>query len=312
VTQLKLTFNNPFEAEGTWLKGVLHVHTTESDGELTPEQVVHVYYKRGYQFVAITDHWKLVNPSDFSITDDFLVIPGEEITAGKGLVGTPYHIVALNIKEELERGMFLKESPEDARAAIKTILNLGGLAVIAHPSWSDLCFADLLCLEGYLGIEVFNMTCHVTVDKGWSWSQWIGLLSSGKQVFGLAVDDAHWHTSTYNRLDAFGGWVLVKAKSLRVEDVLESIKKGLFYSSTGPLIHNVEVSNNTIHVKTSPVISISFLAYESRGRRYEATHSKYLTEVSYTIKGNEKFIVIKCEDGKGGVAWTNPIIVKDS
>jgi len=307
---LEVVFNNPFRVKGAWLKGVLHVHTTESDGRLTPEQVMYAYYRLGYQFIAITDHWKLIKLEKLPVLDDFIVIPGEEVTAGRGLAGTPYHIIALNIEEELKRGIFPKESPEDAMKAVKVINDLRGLAIIAHPSWSDLCFADLLSLNGYLGIEVFNTTCHVTVDKGWSWSQWIGLLSSGRKVFSFAVDDAHWHVASHRRLDAFGGWIFVKAKSLNMKHILESIKKGLFYSSTGPVIYDVEIKDNTIRVRTSPVSVISFLAYESRGRKYETTHSKYLTEAIYTIKGHEKFIVIKCESYERGVAWTNPIIVR--
>jgi hypothetical protein len=38
------------------LKGNLHAHTTFSDGVRTPSQLVSAYEKRGYDFLAITDH----------------------------------------------------------------------------------------------------------------------------------------------------------------------------------------------------------------------------------------------------------------
>jgi hypothetical protein len=44
------------------LKGALHTHSTCSDGELTPEQVVEVYLRLGFDFVALTDHDFLMRP----------------------------------------------------------------------------------------------------------------------------------------------------------------------------------------------------------------------------------------------------------
>ena len=38
------------------LKGALHTHTTCSDGQLEPGELVRVYRELGFQFVAITDH----------------------------------------------------------------------------------------------------------------------------------------------------------------------------------------------------------------------------------------------------------------
>ncbi len=46
------------------LRGALHVHTTCSDGELTPLEVLRVYRELGFDFVALTDH-------------DFIMIPGD-------------------------------------------------------------------------------------------------------------------------------------------------------------------------------------------------------------------------------------------
>lgn len=44
------------------LKGALHTHSTCSDGELTPEEVVEVYSRLGFDFVALTDHDFLMKP----------------------------------------------------------------------------------------------------------------------------------------------------------------------------------------------------------------------------------------------------------
>ncbi len=66
------------------LKGALHTHTTCSDGQLTPDELVDVYRGLGFQFVAITDHDHLLRPDYWESLPhgdtDFLVFPGVELT----------------------------------------------------------------------------------------------------------------------------------------------------------------------------------------------------------------------------------------
>jgi hypothetical protein len=66
------------------LKGALHTHTTCSDGQLTPAELVTAYRELGFQFVAITDHDHLLCPDYWDSLPtgdaDFLVFPGVELT----------------------------------------------------------------------------------------------------------------------------------------------------------------------------------------------------------------------------------------
>ena len=39
-----------------WLRGDCHLHTTNSDGNRTPEQLYEMLYQRGLDFAFITDH----------------------------------------------------------------------------------------------------------------------------------------------------------------------------------------------------------------------------------------------------------------
>ena len=39
-----------------WFKGNLHMHTTLSDGRVSPSEAIERYRKNGYDFIAITDH----------------------------------------------------------------------------------------------------------------------------------------------------------------------------------------------------------------------------------------------------------------
>ncbi len=71
------------------LKGQLHIHTTYSDGRLTPQQAADLYKRQGFDFIAITDHDHLLKPSYRQaieeITTDLLVFFGIELTVGTKL-----------------------------------------------------------------------------------------------------------------------------------------------------------------------------------------------------------------------------------
>ena len=67
------------ENRGRWYKGNLHMHTTISDGVLTPEEAVERYRRAGYDFIALTDH-RQENPEWQD--DDFLVLTGAEYDTG--------------------------------------------------------------------------------------------------------------------------------------------------------------------------------------------------------------------------------------
>jgi hypothetical protein len=72
-----------------YLKGQLHIHTTYSDGRLTPQQAADLYKRQGYDFIAITDHDHLLKPSYRraveEIMTDLIVFFGIELTVGTKL-----------------------------------------------------------------------------------------------------------------------------------------------------------------------------------------------------------------------------------
>ena len=45
--------------DGNWYKGNLHTHTTQSDGAVSPEEMMACYRKAGYDFLALSDHNRL-------------------------------------------------------------------------------------------------------------------------------------------------------------------------------------------------------------------------------------------------------------
>lgn len=91
-------FNNPFNEAGNWYKGNLHLHTTNSDGTLSPLEMIKQYQKKGFHFLSITDHNKLTEVKEPA---ELLLIKGEELDCALA-DDINLHLVALNIKEEIK------------------------------------------------------------------------------------------------------------------------------------------------------------------------------------------------------------------
>lgn len=292
----QVLFPNPFRTEGLWMKGNLHSHTTNSDGLLTPSQVVLLYETGGYDFLSITDHDKLTDVESLE-HEGIILLPGEEVSIGK------LHLVAFNIKREIEA--------KDPEEVIKEAESQGGEVIVAHPYWSSLTIEDLENIKGCLGIEVYNATCEISVAKGYANVYWDILLSKGRITYGFAVDDIHTGgLIPYRRpSDAYKGWIMVKVKEKNSESLMESLRKGLFYSTMGPEIRDLQVEDEIIRVKSSPARVISFISRNGLGKRFFA-HDKPLTEAAYVMRGSESYVRIEIEDEKGRRAWTNPIIIR--
>jgi hypothetical protein len=66
------------------IKGALHVHTTCSDGSLSIREVVTVYEKLGFDFIALTDHDYLLRPDCYEIVGALetrlIIFTGVELT----------------------------------------------------------------------------------------------------------------------------------------------------------------------------------------------------------------------------------------
>jgi len=301
-----LRFSNPFAQEGLWLKGNLHAHTAESDGMLSLRAIAYLYRQNGYDFLAVTDHGKVTDVSG-PHTDGLTLLAGEEISVGLSEARTSFHIVAVGLHKPL--GVREGSTELDPQAVIDEIRARGGIALLCHPYWSGLSVGDLLRVNGYLGIEVFNSSCFLSIGRGHSLVHWDDLLTRGRPVYGFATDDAHWHFSDHRPPDACYAWIMLKARSRAAEDILNAISEGLFYSSYGPQVKNMAIEAGKITVETSPVKAISFISNAEIGERFTAGDGQLLTAASYRLLGRETYVRVECTDELSKSAWTNPVLV---
>jgi len=301
---------SPFDADGTWLRCALHAHTSNSDGELSPDMLVRHYEWAGFDVLATTDHWVR---TDEASTKRLLVIPSTELNAVVG-DGHDAHVLALGVEADpvAPTGEF-----EPLAEVVAWIDRNGGLPYLAHTYWSGLRTEEWWDCAGLLGIEVWNTGCELELGRGDSSLHWDEALEHGRSLQALATDDSH-----HPGYDSGFAWTWVRAGEPTRDGVLAALRAGDFYGSTGPEIRGVEVSDDEVVVRCSPAASVTLYCGRTRGARANAGRLGYpnlsrvlertddgaITAVALQRPwdgGRYGRVEVRAADGT--TAWTNPL-----
>jgi len=306
----------PFAKPGKFYRGNLHLHSTRSDGARSPEQVVDDYRSRGYDFISLTDHFlpaahfRPDAPGFIDITDvrafdcdDFVTIPGAEIHGEAMENGELWHFVANGLPLDFPAWTPEERGIDIARRAVEA----GAFVSLAHPHWNAVSETDALAAADIVhSVEIYNHASEVGVRRGYGLHQTEVLLAKGHRLTLNAADDAHFKHPEGTFLDAFGGWVQVKATELTADALVAALKAGEFYASQGPELHNVEIVGSTIQISCSPVTQI---VVSGRGVKYQRFHGAALDCAEATLPDPETtpYVRVTITDADGCSAWTNPI-----
>lgn len=328
--------------KGRFYKANLHIHTTVSDGEMTPEEIKRIYMEQGYSIVAFTDH-EIMVPHPELTDGDFLALTSTEISVNQRC-DCDFHFTKtyhLNIysPEEMKScfrsfdrskmwvpqsfdyitpeqdscGLFREYSIDSVNEAIRLANEEGCLVSYNHPVWSLQDYSDYIDLEGLWGVELYNTACarngYVDSDKPLD-----DLLRAGKRVFPLATDDSH------KLCDCFGGFVMVKAESLDYSTVFSALRRGDFYCSTGPEIKELSIENGVVSVSSSPVKFIG-VSNDTRLLFTQKANDSLLSEANIDINwylelasqgvNEHQYIRITLVDEMGNAAYSRPYFINE-
>lgn len=300
-----------------WYKGNIHTHTTESDGDAQPTKVVSWYRRHGYDFLVLSDHNHVTILEYGRAKRRFkkpLMIPGEEVSVriNQGLAAI--HINGIGISRLVE--------PIDAgtvvptiQANVNAILDAGGIASINHPNFTwAFDHEALIQVNGASLLEVFNghPGANILGSPGKpSYEEiWDGVLSAGKSMFGVATDDSHnYYDFNPMQSNPGRGWVMVRADELSTEAIVEALSSGAFYSSTGVILEELEVSDSGISLKVQQERDYLYVT------RFIGQDGKVFAEVegveaSYDMQGNECYVRAAVTASSGHKAWAQPVFAR--
>ncbi|MBQ0752444.1 MAG: PHP domain-containing protein [Roseovarius sp.] len=299
-----------FSAPGTFYRGNLHTHSTLSDGCLDPQEVCRRYRAEGYDFISLTDHF--IGEYGYPVADTrawhsdaFTTIPGAELHSGAMENGQLWHILAVGLPYDFVPPNAPDFKPvagqETGPELAKRARDAGAFVAIAHPHWSGLTLADARSITAAHSVEIYNHGCAVGCDREGGGHVLDLLLSEGRDLTLIATDDAH-----FTEPDHFGGWVMVKAQANEPALLLEALKNGAFYSSQGPEIRAVTVTDDAVTVETTAVATIIL---QGHGQAATALHGHSMTRGTVSLDRFRAggWLRITVVDAAGKRAWTNPL-----
>jgi hypothetical protein len=297
-----------------WFKGNTHTHTTNSDGDSAPADVVEWYKKNGYDFLFITDHEHITAVDElngrFGENGKFLVIQGQEIT--DRFDRKPYHVNGLGLGTVVQpqRGTTIVSNVQKNVDAVRAA---GALPQINHPNFGwALTAGELAQIKGAALVEIHSGHPLVNMLGGGGVpsveSMWDTVLTGGMVIYAVAVDDVHHFKRLGDRTAATPGhgWVVVRAAELTPKSILSALERGDFYASSGVELADYEVTAGEIRVKIN----------EQRGRKYttlfigaggKILRTSITLESVYRRRAGEKYVRVKVIDSNGMMAWTQPV-----
>lgn len=294
----------PFDKPGSFWRGNLHTHSTRSDGLLDPEDVCRRYAENGYDFIALTDHF--LDRYEYPIVDtrafrneNFTTIIGAELHSDATELGGMWHLVAVGLPLDFAPGGDDEPVAKLAERALAT----GAFVAAAHPQWYTQTERDMEALGQVDAIEIYNGVAIDSNDRPDGWYLADILYGRGYRCFAYAADDYH---GVKDRHDFQRGWVWVKSEERTPDALVAALKQGHFYSSTGPQIFDVELSEERkLTVRCSPSTRIFVTG---QGPATSFVGGAALMEAEFDLSSfKSDYWRVTVRDAHGGRAWTNPV-----
>lgn len=319
---------------GSFYKANLHCHSTVSDGELTPEELKKLYMQNGYSVIAFTDHCRFKTHNELS-DEHFLALNGVENAADESGRSWMHNrccdicFIALSPERKLHPfqdeaavrgdGEFspfeVSYCARDVNKMIAVGRKNGFFATYNHPTWSLEDYSSYMQYYGMDAMELYNHSSAVDGYNEYNPEIYDDLLRSGRRLFCLATDDNHNRAPGTMHWDSFGGFVMIKAPSLKYADVINAIGNGHFYSSRGPVIKALwyDTDDCSVNIECEKAVKIVCTRGGRRCRAIFASEQgkEYLDGAKISVDKDDVYLRITVFDENGLTADTNAIFIDD-
>ena len=283
----------PEDEGGNWFRGNTHTHAQFSDtNDSNDVPVIAKWYETaGYDFLCLSEHNDHVVQKQIFCHDEAASPPEFIMLCGNELSETRHH-TALGISSFIGGESSLQDGVNKTIAA-------GGVPILNHTQDPFVSASNFIATEGLNHLKIFNG--GRPEDTPATEMLWDAILSSpdGRMVYAVASDDNHYSESNVGR-----GWIMVNAPELTKDEILESIREGNFYASTGVILKDYKVTENNISVNSQNGETIVFI-----GKNGSVLKTVSDSAATYHITGDEYYVRTKITNTDGQMAWTQPVIV---
>lgn len=241
-----------FAGRRTW-RGALHCHSNRSDGRLAPDEVVARYASAGYDFLALTDHFErhfgwCVTDTTSHRSASFTTLQAVELSTGPWEDPSTVWINALGVPSDLS-----PDASGNTEALLAEVHGAGAYTTLVHPRLNQQRTVELAALDHVDAIEIYTHSMAATWPDQADGSAYIdSVLGTGRRVHINTGDDAHF----VHPRDHFGSWVVVACDELAPEPLLDALRRGDYYATTGPAIRSIALEGHALHVEVESAYSI--------------------------------------------------------
>lgn len=267
---------------------------------------------------------------------NFLIIPSEEITSR--FENKPIHMNATNVQTIIgpQFGNSVTEVMQKTIDAVLKQREETGVPMILHlnhPNFGwGVSVQDIIDLKGERFFEVYNG--HPAVNnygdslRPGTEEMWdrinVAYLNRGQPIlYGLATDDSHnYHQFGKAFSNSGRGWVMVKAKALTPESLIEALEAGEFYASTGITLEQLSYNKRKLTVAVKPEAGIQYMIEfigVLRGQQKSTVLKKVMgTKAEFTVTKDHQFVRVRITSTKKKdnpyqeddveMAWTQPVV----
>ncbi len=237
---------SPLAAGPAWYVGILHAHTTNSDGTLTPQQLAEKARGEHLDFIAITDHNNTVHQLSDLARPDLVVITGEEVTTPGG------HFNVWGLGGARDYVDFRIPGGDPSLAGVMDeARRRGGVVSINHPT-AD-CAACTWTWDVPAAVQAIEIANGTAAARQQAMVLWDTLLRSGRRITAIAGRDWHGGPSALGSPS-----VRVWAANLSAASILDGLRQGravVVASSTLPAPElSLEADGRTARVGDTLVI----------------------------------------------------------
>jgi len=323
--------------------------------EATPEHVAELQKKYGEASVELRDkggakEMKLKTLPElrkqFEQAGQFLLVPGEEISDkfvekvdGKS-VEKPIHHISLNHEGLISPpgGTSVRDVLDRTIAAVEAEAKKTGRAVFVHlnhPNFGWGVTADDIAqalgerffevYNGHRGVRNYGDKDHLSCEQIWDYvlALRLGKLE-GPPLFAFAVDDAHHHHKDQAVANPGRGWIMVRCASLGADALVEALRRGDFYATSGVVLEEVEATRESLGVKIAAEPGIQyttkFIGTKAGGKPGVILQESQGSSASYRFAGDELYVratIVSSKPHPNGyektdlqTAWVQPVVVR--
>jgi len=265
----------------------------------------------------------------------FLMVPSEELTSR--YEGKPIHMNATNIQTilPLQSGGSVTEVMQKTVDAVLQQRAETGVPMfphLNHPNFGwGVSLQDIIDLHGERFFEVYNGhplvhnygdSLRPGTEEMWDRINIAYLKRGQPMMYGLATDDSHnYHQFGAAFSNAGRGWVMVYARALTPQALIEAMEAGSFYASTGVTLEQTGYRDHKLEVavrKEKMVdYTIEFVGVKKGEEKSSVLKSISGTRATYSVTPDYLFVRARIkstkkkenpfQEGDVEMAWTQPV-----